>query len=58
MNIARFAARGIIGGLFIGHGTQKLKGWFGGPGLEGTQGHDAGHRHAPAAPQRCRRRTL
>jgi putative oxidoreductase len=38
MNIARLAARGIIGGLFIGHGTQKLKGWFGGPGLEGTEG--------------------
>jgi putative oxidoreductase len=38
MNIARFAARTVIGGLFIGHGTQKLMGWFGGPGLEGTQG--------------------
>ncbi|MBA2560475.1 MAG: DoxX family protein, partial [Propionibacteriales bacterium] len=36
MNIARLAARAVIGGLFIGHGTQKLKGWFGGPGLEGT----------------------
>ena len=38
MNIARLAARAIIGGLFIGHGTQKLAGWFGGPGLEGTEG--------------------
>jgi putative oxidoreductase len=38
MNVARFAARSIIGGLFIGHGTQKLRGWFGGPGLEGTGG--------------------
>ena len=38
MNVARLVARGIIGGLFIGHGTQKLAGWFGGPGLEGTQG--------------------
>lgn len=38
MNVARLAARSIIGGLFIGHGTQKLKGWFGGPGLAGTQG--------------------
>ncbi|HET7328194.1 MAG TPA: DoxX family protein [Nocardioidaceae bacterium] len=36
MKLARLAARTIIGGLFIGHGTQKLKGWFGGPGLEGT----------------------
>jgi putative oxidoreductase len=30
--------RGLIGGLFIGHGTQKLLGWFDGPGLEGTAG--------------------
>jgi putative oxidoreductase len=30
--------RVLIGGLFIGHGTQKLLGWFGGPGLEGTTG--------------------
>jgi putative oxidoreductase len=28
----------LIGGLFIGHGTQKLFGWFGGHGLEGTAG--------------------
>jgi putative oxidoreductase len=27
-----------IGGLFVGHGTQKLFGWFGGPGMEGTTG--------------------
>ena len=38
MTVARTTARAIIGGLFIGHGTQKLKGWFGGPGLEGTDG--------------------
>jgi Predicted membrane protein len=36
MQLARFAARAVIGGLFFGHGTQKLMGWFGGPGLEGT----------------------
>jgi putative oxidoreductase len=36
MRIARFATRTIIGGLFIGHGTQKLAGWFGGSGLEAT----------------------
>jgi putative oxidoreductase len=30
--------RAVIGGLFIGHGTQKLKGWFGGYGIEGTGG--------------------
>jgi putative oxidoreductase len=28
----------VIGGLFIGHGTQKLFGWFGGHGPEGTGG--------------------
>jgi putative oxidoreductase len=38
MSIARLVARGVIGGLFIGHGTQKLKGWFGGYGLDGTSG--------------------
>jgi putative oxidoreductase len=30
--------RVIIGGLFIGHGAQKLFGWFGGYGLKGTGG--------------------
>lgn len=30
--------RVIIGILFIGHGAQKLFGWFGGPGLVGTAG--------------------
>jgi putative oxidoreductase len=38
MNVARFAGRVVVGGLFMGHGLQKLKGWFGGPGLEGTEG--------------------
>jgi len=37
MSIARLAARVVIGGLFVGHGTQKLFGWFGGPGPEGTE---------------------
>ena len=37
MNFGRLTARAIIGGLFMGHGLQKLKGWFGGPGLEGTE---------------------
>ena len=37
MQIGRLAARAVIGGLFIGHGTQKLFGWFGGPGLSGTE---------------------
>jgi putative oxidoreductase len=37
MRIGPLAARAVIGGLFIGHGTQKLFGWFGGPGLKGTE---------------------
>lgn len=36
MQFARLAARTVIGGLFVGHGMQKLTGSFGGPGLEGT----------------------
>jgi putative oxidoreductase len=38
MSVGKTIARGLIGGLFVGHGTQKLKGWFGGPGLDGTDG--------------------
>ena len=55
MKIARFAARTIVGGLFVGHGTQKLFGWFGGPGLEAASaGFDSmglrpGRRNAIAA---------
>jgi putative oxidoreductase len=35
--MGRLTARVVIGGLFIGHGTQKLLGWFDGPGPEGTE---------------------
>jgi putative oxidoreductase len=28
----------VVGGLFVGHGTQKLFGWFGGHGVEATGG--------------------
>ena len=35
MSLGRVLARTTIGGLFIGHGTQKLFGWFDGPGLDG-----------------------
>jgi len=38
MSVGRLVARTVIGGLFIGHGTQKLFGWFGGHRLEGTAG--------------------
>jgi putative oxidoreductase len=30
--------RGVIGAFFVGHGTQKLFGWFDGPGLQGFTG--------------------
>ena len=38
MKLMRLVVRFVIGGLFIGHGTQKLFGWFGGHGPEGTGG--------------------
>jgi putative oxidoreductase len=38
MSVAKLAARSLVGGLMFGHGMQKLQGWFGGPGLEGTDG--------------------
>ena len=38
MKLGRLIARVVIGGLFVGHGTQKWFGWFGGPGLDGTSG--------------------
>src|SRR5512135_688625 len=47
--------RWVIGALFFGHGTQKLFGWFGGHGPEGTGqffeslGLRPGRRHATAA---------
>jgi putative oxidoreductase len=36
MDLGRLLVRLAIGGTFFVHGTQKLFGWFGGPGLEGT----------------------
>jgi putative oxidoreductase len=38
MNAGRLFARTAVGGLFVAHGTQKLFGWFGGPGLDRTTG--------------------
>jgi putative oxidoreductase len=38
MDLALLVLRVIVGVLFIGHGTQKLFGWFGGHGLDGTGG--------------------
>jgi putative oxidoreductase len=47
--------RMVVGVLFMGHGLQKLTGWFGGGGLEGTggafesMGLHPGKTHAAAA---------
>ena len=37
-DLALFALCLVVGLLFIGHGTQKLFGWFGGYGIQGTGG--------------------
>ena len=56
MKIGRLILRLAVGGFFVGHGTQKLFGWFGGGGLEKTGqmfenglGLRPGRRHALAA---------
>ena len=38
MKLGLAVLRWIVGALFFGHGTQKLFGWFGGHGLDGTAG--------------------
>jgi putative oxidoreductase len=55
MRVGRLLLRATVGGFFIGHGTQKLFGTFGGQGLKGTaeafdgMGMKPGHVHATAA---------
>jgi putative oxidoreductase len=55
MKTGRLLARAVVGGLFIGHGTQKWFGWFGGPGIDGASkmmgslGLRPGRRNALAA---------
>jgi putative oxidoreductase len=48
MGVGRVIVRVVIGGLFIGHGTQKLAGWFDGPGLDGTEAMMSSLELAPA----------
>ena len=56
MRLGMTVLRATIGGLFVGHGTQKLFGWFGGNGPEGMGGFfesglglHPGRQHAIAA---------
>jgi putative oxidoreductase len=55
MDLGRTILRGTVGPLMIGHGTQKLFGWFDGHGPEGTGGFfeslglRPGKRHAMSA---------
>lgn len=55
IGLFRLIARVTIGLLFFGHGAQKLFGWFGGGGIEGTSqafeslGLRPGRRNAVAA---------
>lgn len=38
LNFGLLILRVVLGSVFIGHGAQKLFGWFGGSGLKGTIG--------------------
>jgi putative oxidoreductase len=55
MKLGLLIVRVVLGALFVGHGAQKLFGWFGGHGLEGTAGFmesvglRPGRKHATAA---------
>jgi putative oxidoreductase len=48
MDVALLVLRVVVGLYLFGHGAQKLFGWFGGPGLAGTEGWlgSAGYRPA------------
>jgi putative oxidoreductase len=48
MDIAVLVLRLVVGLYLFGHGTQKLFGWFGGSGLEGTAGWLGSMRFRPA----------
>jgi putative oxidoreductase len=50
MHAAMLILRVVVGLLFIGHGTQKLFGWFGGPGLDGATGFMRALGYRPARP--------
>jgi putative oxidoreductase len=45
MDLGLLLLRLVVGLLFVGHGTQKLFAWFGGPGIEGASGFMASLRY-------------
>lgn len=50
MSFGLLVLRLVVGGLFIGHGTQKLFGWFDGYGVEGTGGFMESLGYRPGKP--------
>jgi putative oxidoreductase len=50
MDLGMLILRLVIGGLMVGHGTQKLFGWFGGHGVRGTAGWLESMGYRPATP--------
>ena len=50
MEIGLLLLRVVVGALLIGHGTQKLFGWFGGYGLDGVAGWFSSIGFRPAKP--------
>jgi putative oxidoreductase len=50
MAIGSLVLRVVVGGLFMGHGLQKLFGWFGGHGIDGTTGMVEHLRYRPSRP--------
>jgi putative oxidoreductase len=38
VDAAALLVRGVLGFVFVAHGAQKLFGWFGGTGIDGTAG--------------------
>jgi putative oxidoreductase len=42
-----FTQRVVLGAVMLPHGAQKLLGWFGGHGFEGTMGYFTGTLHIP-----------
>ena len=50
MEIGLLVVRGVVGVLVAAHGAQKLFGWFGGHGLDGTAGFMASMGYRPGRP--------